>query len=559
MEIKMITIPGGKKGKVGKISVKTGEKVNAGDVLVQVEISKGNKPIRAAEEGIITKILCREGDEVCSNQVLFEMEPVCGSASSEEPIQDCGKQEELKTQLLIIGGGPGGYVAAICAAKKGLHVTLVEKEALGGTCLNVGCIPTKALVKSSEICRNVRESSVFGIITQGDPSVDMGRIIRRKDEVKNNLVSGISALLEHNGIRLIRGDASFISPDKVLVKGEKESYMISSGDIIVATGSKCSKVNIPGIDLPVVMNSTDALACTELPGTVTIVGGGVIGMEFAFLYHNLGVKVHIVEFLDRLLAMMDNEVSQSIQDIAKNNGIDVHTESKVMKIQQAEGGQAIVTYSDTAGEHTLVSDRVLVAIGREPSLDGLDIEKAGVKLNDRGRGIHVDAYMRTSVEHIYAIGDVTNLIQLAHVASRQGMTAVENIYGNPVQMDYSTVPNVVFTSPEIAGVGLTQEDCKKKGIDCSVSTISYASNGKAMTMNEPDGFIKLVRDNSTNKIIGGSIIGADASSLISTLTLAITNGMTDKDIAKTIFTHPTTAEIIHEAALEFGMGAIHQI
>jgi dihydrolipoamide dehydrogenase len=282
-------------------------------------------------------------------------------------------------------------------------------------------------------------------------------------------------------------------------------------------------------------------------------------MEFAFLYHNLGVKVRVVEFLDRLLAMMDSEVSHSIQEIAQSNGIDVYTQSKVVKIQQAEGGQAIVTYLDTNGEHTLVSDKVLIAIGREPRLDGLDIEKAGVALNDRGRGITVDAHMRTNVEHIYAIGDVTNIIQLAHVASHQAMTAVENILGNPVQMDYSAVPNVVFTSPEIAGVGLTQEDCREKGIDCSVSTVSYTSNGKAMTMNEPDGFIKLVRDNSTHKILGGSIIGADASSLISTLTLAITNGMTDKDIAKTIFTHPTTAEIIHEAALEFGMGAIHQI
>lgn len=558
MEIKMTAIPGGKKGKVGKIGVSTGDKVNAGDVLVQVEISKGNKPIRASEEGIITKILCREGDEVCANQILFELEQVCRAASSEEPVQNCGEQEELKTQLLVIGGGPGGYVAAICAAKKGLSVTLVEKEALGGTCLNVGCIPTKALVKSSEICRNVRESAVFGILTQDGPRVDMEQIIRRKDDVKNNLVSGINTLLEHNGIRFIQGEASFISPNKVSVKGEK-SYVISARDIIVATGSKCSKVTIPGIDLPPVMNSTDALSCTELPGTVTIVGGGVIGMEFAFLYHNLGVKVHIVEFLDRLLGMMDSEVSQSIQDIARSNGIDVSLKSKVLKIQQAEGGQAIVTYADTNGEHTLVSDKVLVAIGREPRLDGLNIEKAGVALNERGRGITVDAHMRTNVEHIYAIGDVTNLIQLAHVASRQGMTAVENILGNPVQMDYSAVPNVVFTSPEIAGVGLTQEDCRKREIDCSVSTVAYASNGKAMTMNETEGFIKLVRDNSTRKIVGGSIIGADASSLISTLTLAIANGMTDVDVAKTIFTHPTTAEIIHEAALGFGMGAIHQI
>ncbi|MEA4920546.1 MAG: dihydrolipoyl dehydrogenase [Clostridiaceae bacterium] len=557
MEIKMTAIPGGKKGKVGKISIKPGDKVNAGDILVQVEISKGNKPIRAAAEGVITKLLCQEGDEVVSGQTLAEMSEAAQNAS-EETVKAPHEMEELTTELLIIGGGPGGYVAAICAAKKGLKVILVEKEELGGTCLNVGCIPTKALVKSSEICRNIRESSLFGIIADGNPRVNMEQIIRRKDEIRSNLVSGIRSLMEQNRIIVICGEASFISPDKVYVKGER-NYVISAKDTIVATGSKCSKVNIPGIELPVVINSTDALSCTTLPQTVTIVGGGVIGMEFAFIYHNLGVKVHVVEFMDRLLTMMDSEVSHSIQTIAKDNGISVYTKSKVISIQQAEDGQAIVTYSDANGEHAIVSDKVLVAIGREPRLDGLDIEKAGVTLNDRGRGIAVDAHMRTNVEHIYAVGDVTNIMQLAHVASHQGMIAVENILGSSVQMDYSAVPNVVFTSPEIAGVGLTLEACREKGIDCSESTVSYASNGKALTMNEPEGFIKLVRDNSTNKIVGGSIIGADASSLISTLTLAITNGMTDKDIEKTIFTHPTTAEIIHEAALGFGIGAIHQI
>lgn len=558
MEIKMTAIPGGKKGKVGKISIKPGDKVSAGDVLVQVEISKGNKPIRAETEGVITKIMCQEGDEVVSGQTLFEMAAEAQPALSEATVKASDEKEKLSTELLIIGAGPGGYVAAIYAAKKGLKVILVEKDELGGTCLNVGCIPTKALVKSSEICKNISESQVFGIMTDGSPRVNMEQIIHRKDKIKDNLVSGIRSLLEQNGVIVIHGEASFVSADKVCVNGQK-SYEIFARDIIIATGSKCSKVNIPGIELPVVMNSTDALSCTTLPGTVTIVGGGVIGMEFAFLYRNLGVKVHVVEFMDRLLTMMDREVSQSIQTIAKDNGIGVYTKSKVIKIQQAEDGQAIVTYQDASGEHTLVSDKVLVAIGREPRLDGLDIEKTGVVLNDRGRGIAVDAHMRTNVGHIYAVGDVTNIIQLAHVASHQGMTAVENILGNSVETDYLAVPNVVFTSPEIAAVGLTLEAGREKGIDCSDSTVSYASNGKAMTMNEPEGFIKLVRDNSTKKIIGASIIGADASSLISTLTLAITNGMTDKDIERTIFTHPTTAEIIHEAALGFGIGAIHQI
>jgi len=281
-------------------------------------------------------------------------------------------------------------------------------------------------------------------------------------------------------------------------------------------------------------------------------------MEFAFIYHNLGVQVTVVEFLDRLLAMLDSDVSESILNYACQAGISVHTSSKVLKIQQSEGKQAIVTYEDGTGEHIVVSDKVLVAIGREPNMDGLNMENTGVTLNDRGRGIAVDARMRTNISHIYAIGDVTNILQLAHVASHQGIIAVENVLGKSTQADYSAIPNVVFTSPEIAAVGLTQEDCRKKGLDISTSTVSYSCNGKALTMNEPEGFIKLVRDNTTGKVLGGSIIGADASSLISALTLIVSSGLTDDEIAETVFAHPTTAEVIHEAALGFGIGAIHQ-
>lgn len=553
----MSLIPGNKTGKVGKISVKPGDSVQAGDILVNVETGKGNRPVKAPELGIIKKIMCEEGGEVTTGQVLFELD-----AAQPETVQqtetpsEAKKTTDLETELLIIGAGPGGYVAAIYAAKKGIKTTLVEKEELGGTCLNVGCIPTKALIKSSEICRNVRSSAEFGIVTDSAPRVDMAQVIRRKDAVREKLVSGIAALLEGNGVQILRGSASFLSENKVSVEG-KENYTVSARDIIIATGSKISRVNIPGIDLPVVMNSTKALSCTELPKSITIIGGGVIGMEFAFLYNNLGVKVHVVEFLDSLLAVLDKDISESIRDLAEKAGISIHTGSKVMKIQESDDGQAIITYEGKSGEGVLVSDKVLVAIGREPNLDGLAIEKSGVRL--RGKGIEVDAHMRTNVEHIYAIGDVTNILQLAHVASHQGMAAVDNISGESVSVDYSAIPNVVFTSPEISSVGLTEEGCQKQGMDCSVSTISYSSNGKALTMNEPEGFIKIVRDNATRRIVGGSIIGADASSLVSVLTLAISNGMTDRQIAETVFAHPTTAEIIHEAALGFGAGAIHQL
>lgn len=564
MEIKMTLIPGGKSGKVGKISVKPGDKVDSGDILAQVETGKGNRPIKATEAGTITMVMCEEGSEVVSNQPMFKLEKESNRKDEEVliPEEDNSVKSKdiiyLDTELLIIGAGPGGYVAAIYAAKKGLKVTLVEKDELGGTCLNVGCIPTKALVKSAEVCHNVMEAKLFGIDTTKDFQIDMKQVIRRKDEVKNKLVLGIYALLEANKIKLIDGQGTFLSKDEVAVYG-KQNYRIRFRDVIIATGSKISKLNLPGIDLPFVMNSTEALSCTELPKSITIVGGGVIGMEFAFIYKNLGVEVHVVEFMDRLLTMVDREVSYDIKELSKKAGIKIYTNAKVMKIEQATGGQAVVTYKDQDGEHLIISNKVLVAVGREPNLDGLDIEKSGVKLNERGRGISVNKQMRSDIEHIYAIGDVTNIIQLAHVASHQGIIAVENILGNFKEIMYSAVPNVIFTSPEIASVGLSEEDCKEKAMDYSVSKTYFEYNGKAITMNQTEGFIKLIKNNSTGRIVGGSIIGPDASTLISTLTLGINIGIGDEELTQTIFAHPTTAEVIHEAAFGFGIGALHQV
>lgn len=560
MIIKMTAIPGGKMGTVGKIQVKVGDQVAVGDIIAQVETAKGNRPIKTTSAGIVSKILCEEGSQIASNAEMFEIDESNTTNDSNETdnISETQKTaKEITSDLLIIGAGPGGYVAAIYAAKNGLKVTLVEKSELGGTCLNVGCIPTKALVKSSEISHNVRNAAHFGVQLDGHVTINMKQVIVRKDKVRSRLVSGIDFLMKKNEINVISGQASFVDSETVSVKGN-ENYIVKAKDIIIATGSKISKIAIPGIDLPFVMNSTTALSCTELPQSIAIIGGGVIGMEFAFIYKNFGVDVHVIEFMDRLLTMVDSDISKEIQDIANEENINVHTSSKVKKIQSSIDGKAVITYEDKDGEHLLVSDKVLVAIGREPNMEGLAIENSGVILNDRGRGIQVDASMRTNVKHIYAIGDVTCKIQLAHVASHQGIVAVDNILNKQKELDYLAVPNVIFTAPEIASVGMGEEEAKAKGLDIKVSKFSFAGNGKALTMNEPRGFIKLVKNNETGKIIGGSIIGADASSLISALTLAITNGFTEKEITETIFPHPTTGEVIHEAAMDFGIGALHQ-
>ncbi|MBP1888696.1 dihydrolipoamide dehydrogenase [Clostridium moniliforme] len=561
MDIKLETISGhSKTSKIGKINVKVGDQVKVNDVLLQLETNKGNSPFKAKGNFKIEEIKVSEGDEVKVNDILFV---VSGENKiNSKPKVDYfgnmikGKKEDIKTDLLIIGGGPGGYVAAIYAAKKGLNTVLVEKGELGGTCLNVGCIPTKALVKSSEVYKDALLGEEFGFEVE-NIKVKMDKVIDRKDKIKGNLVSGIDYLLSKNNVRVIKGSALFLDDKTVVAKKGKDEYKIEAKNIIVATGSKISKINIKGIDLPFVLNSTSALDNKNLPKSITIIGGGVIGMEFAFIYSNFGVKVNVVEYMDRLLTMVDDDISEEIKNIAKDNGINIYTSSKVTKIEEAENKDAIVFFENEGKEKYLISENVLVAIGREPNIDGLDIEKTSIELNNRGRGIKVDDTLKTNVPNIYAIGDVNNKMQLAHVASHQGIVAVDNILSKDKKMKYDCVPNVIFTAPEIASVGLTERECIENKINTKISKFPFSANGKALTMGESRGFIKIIKDIDNNKIVGASLIGVDASSLISTLTVIIKNNIKDEDIIDTIFAHPTTGEVIHEAALGLSIGAIH--
>ena len=468
--------------------------------------------------------------------------------------------QEISTDLLVIGAGPGGYEAAIYAAKSGLDVVIAEKGKCGGTCLNIGCIPTKALVKTAEVFHTVQNAGAFGIHVDGSVSIDMGEVQSVKKQITETLCSGVQYLLQKNKIRLLVGSASFEDEHTVRVLGEQE-WKVQARNILIATGSVPAVPPIPGMALHQVLDSTAALALEELPSSVTIIGGGVIGMEFAFLYSRLGVKVEVVEFLDRILTMVDKDVSQELGRAAKRTGIVIHTSSRVSAIEETEDGKAQVTYEDKKGVHTLVSDKVLAAVGRKPFYEGLMPEKAGVVTAERGRGIPVDAFMRTNVAHIYAIGDVTNRIQLAHCASHQGFTAVDHICGKEHEMNYEIIPNVIFTAPEIASVGMTEAKAKEAaaagGPEYAVSKFPFAANGKAMTMQETSGFAKLICRKEDGKVLGGSIIGPDASSLAGVLSLAVSCGLKAEDIADTVFAHPTTAEAIGEAAMGFGKGMIN--
>ncbi|MBQ3394015.1 MAG: dihydrolipoyl dehydrogenase [Oscillospiraceae bacterium] len=541
---------------VTRIHKNVGDAVKLGEAFASVEAGKGASKIYCLKDGILEEIKIKVGDKIMMDDVVALFSEGTAEQAVPAPVDktEPADMDTKKADVLVIGGGPGGYVAAIYAAQNGKKVIIAEKEKLGGTCLNVGCIPTKSFVKSSEVYSESLRGDEFGIKIAGAVP-DMKGIVAHKERVVDKLVSGVEFLMKKNSIEVARGTASFIDEKTVEITGFGK---VAAEDIIIATGSSVSKSNIPGLDLPVVMNSTDALSNDVLPESVTIIGGGVIGMEFAFIYANLGVKVRVVEFMVRVLTMIDNDVSAEIMKIAKEKGITISTSSRVTKVRQAENGSAVVFFEKDGTEHMAVSEKVLFAIGRSPNMDGLNLEATGIELNDRGRGIKVDGHMRTNREHIYAIGDVTNIIQLAHVASEQGIVAVDNILGKDRLMDYSAVPNVVFTDPEIASVGITEDEAKAKGIDYSVARFDFAGNGKAVSMGRTEGFVKLIKDNSEDRLLGGTIIGPDARSLINVITLAIQNKMKVEAIADTIFPHPTTGEAVHEAVLGLGLGSIHQ-
>ncbi len=459
---------------------------------------------------------------------------------------------EIKTDLLVLGAGPGGYVAAIYAARKGLNVVIVDGKYIGGTCLNVGCIPTKALVKSAELYQEILDGEKYGVFAN-DAKIDLNKVIDRKEEVKSKLVNGVEFLLNKHNVEVVKGYASFIDNKKVKI--ESEDLIVEAKDIIIATGSKTKHLPIPGIDSKLVIDSTALLENRELPESMTVIGGGIIGMEFAFIYASMGVKVNVVEFLPRILPGIDKELSQRLLRFAKKLNIDIYTSSEVKKIE-TENNIAKVYFARKEKENVLESSLVLEAVGRVPNMVGLGLENTEVEYNER-KGIKVNDKMETNIKNIYAIGDVTNIIQLAHVASHQALVAVNNIIGKETHMDYDAVPSVIFTMPTIATVGMSEEMAKEKAIEIDVAKVPFSSNGKELIMDSETGYLKLIRRTKDQVLIGAMIFGKDAENLIAPLTLAIKNNLSTEAIKETIFAHPTTQEMVHEAALGLDSEAIH--
>ncbi len=465
---------------------------------------------------------------------------------------------KIDGDVVVIGGGPGGYVAAIEAAKSGLNTVIVEEDRLGGTCLNRGCIPTKALVRSAEVYELLKTAEDYGVSNES-PAFDIKKMMARKNSIVDELVAGIEYLMSKNKITVVNGKGDITDKNTVVVKTEDGETTINAKNIIIATGSVPFVPPITGVkESKNIYTSNEMLELEELPEALVIVGGGVIGMEFAFICNSLGVEVTVVEFLDDILFNFDSDIRKEVSRVAKRVGIKLYVGSKVEEVIDTRDGKSVVQFERKGKKEYVTANKVLMSVGRAPNYGGIDLEKIGIEENERPRGIKVNGKLQTSVDNIYAIGDVTNIMQLAHVASYQGIVAVSNIAGNSVEADYSIVPSAVFINPELASVGLTEENAKKNGIEINIGKFPFSANGKALTYGARRGLVKVITDKSTGVVLGGAIVGPNAADLIHEIAVAAKNKLTAQQLIDTIHAHPTTAETVLEAMMATTeKGAIH--
>ena len=461
-------------------------------------------------------------------------------------------ESEKSFDMTVIGGGPGGYVAAIRAAQLGAKVLLVEKDQLGGTCVNRGCIPTKAMLADARMYDRVRLSSVM---KADGLRVDMEKLLDRKNKVVKRMVSGVEFLIKDNGITFTRGKANFLDRKTIQVEVEKGKEQFGSQKVIIATGSISAQIpNVP-IDGRVILTSTEMLNVPSIPQDLIVIGGGYIGMEFACLFSGLGSKVTVIEMLPQIISTEDEEVIRGLTTLLKKRNIRIHTETKVKEAKVKDGRAEVKVINKEGKKEILRAEKALVAVGRFPYTEGLQLEKASVALN--GRFIKVNERMETTSSGVYAIGDVTGRQMLAHKASAEGIAAAENALGRPNKVDYSRIPNCIFTIPEVASIGLTEKQAKEKGLQVRIGRYPFQSNGKALANGDSEGFVKVIADQELGQVVGVHILGDHATDLIGGLSLAMTLETTVEELGKTIQAHPTLMEAVAEASLDAMREAIH--
>ena len=467
--------------------------------------------------------------------------------------------DELEPDVLIIGGGPGGYVAAIRAAQLGLATVCVERDAtLGGTCVNVGCIPSKALLESSHHFEFARERAASHGVLLADVGLDLGVMQKRKTDVVAQNTRGIEYLFRKHKITWARGSATLKAGNVVEVRGappENKMTVYKPKAVIIATGSVPTSLPFLPYDEERVLSNTGALALTEVPNRLVVIGGGVIGVELGSVWRRLGAQVTIVELLPTILSGYDAEVAREAEKVFRKQGLDIRTSTKVTGARR-DGDHVLVDVDKDGAKETLDADRVLVCVGRRPVLSGIDAAALGLALGPRGE-IAVDDQMRTNLPNVYAIGDVVGGMLLAHKAEDEGVIAAEVIAGRPSRMHYGAIPAVVYTTPEVVGVGLTEEQVKESGRPYKVGKFPYSANGRARTAGEITGFVKLVADAETDRLLGAHLFGPTASELVAELTITLEFGGSSEDIALTAHPHPTLSEATREAALAVLGRAIH--
>ena len=448
----------------------------------------------------------------------------------------------MKTDLIIIGAGPGGYETALLAAERGKKVVLINGGQLGGTCLNAGCIPTKCMVKDAAVVNTLRHADEFAA-TGVSFDIDFNRVIERREKVVAQLRDGIAGLLKKAGVTVVEGMAVF--KDEFTVTVGVEEY--NAEHIIIATGSESKSLPVPGADAEWVLDSTDILILEYVPARLVIVGGGVIGLEFASVFNAFGSEVTVIEFMKNIAPTFDSDISKRLKQSLSKRGVKIITGAAVTKIEQNTDYEIVTTYDLKGKEESVVSSDILMAVGRKPNVQGLGLEAAGVEYSPKG--IPVDDNMRTNVPHIYAIGDVNARMMLAHVASFQGVRALNAIDGVSDNIRFDVVPAALFTDPECAMCGLTEEQCKEAGREIKIGKSFYRANGKAMAEGETDGLCKLIFDAGTEELIGAHIMGAEAALLAQQCCDFITARATASSIRQTIFGHPTLSEIILAAVI----------
>ena len=461
-----------------------------------------------------------------------------------------------KFDVTVIGGGPGGYVCAIRLSQLGLKTACIEfRGSLGGTCLNVGCIPSKNLLNFSENFHKAKNFTNIGIEV-GEVKLNLSKMMKNKDKAVADLTKGIEFLFKKNKVTYFKGKGSFKSSNEISILADNKETVIQTDKTIISTGSE--PVSIPGIDFDEekILSSTGALSISKLPKKMIIVGGGYIGLEMGSVWSRLGTQVEVVEYLDHITPGMDKEISKEFEKILKKQGIKFHLNTKVEKINKNKNGVSINTLDKSNKKNTIEADVVLISVGRRPFTKYLNLEKIGVQTDKKGR-VKVNKNFETNTKNIYAIGDVIDGPMLAHKAEEEGIAVAEIIAGQSGHVNYDVIPGVIYTSPEVAYVGKTEEQLKVNKTNYKVGKFPFLANSRAKAINEPEGFVKILADTKTDKVLGVHIIGPHAGEMIAEMSVAMEFGASSEDIARTCHAHPTFSEAIKEAALSVDKRQIH--